>query len=105
VRDLPRLGRRPRLRACRRRFGASVHAASAARCGARRRRGLRRLPAQPAAYDSALAALDYAHPWDRLIAPFKFHAALDLAPALARLPVDAWTRAPLPIPACCCRCR
>jgi len=53
---------------------------------------------EPPPYDSALAALAYAHPWDRLIAPFKFHAALDLAPALARCLVDAWTRRQLPHP-------
>ena len=53
---------------------------------------------EPPPYDSALAALAYAHPWDRLIAPFKFHAALDLAPALARCLVDAWTQRQLPHP-------
>ncbi|HMC16004.1 MAG TPA: ComF family protein [Albitalea sp.] len=53
---------------------------------------------EPPAYDSALAALAYAHPWDRLIAPFKFHAALDLAPALARCLVDASTQRRLPHP-------
>ena len=40
--------------------------------------------------DGVLAAVDYSHPWDRLVARFKFHAALDLAPALARCLVDAW---------------
>ena len=53
---------------------------------------------EPPPYDSTLAALAYAHPWDRLIAPFKFHAALDLAPALARCLVDAWTQHQLPHP-------
>src|SRR5437762_325872 len=53
---------------------------------------------EPPPYDSALAALAYAHPWDRLIAPFKFHAALDLGPALARCLVDAWTERQLPHP-------
>lgn len=37
----------------------------------------------PPAFDAALAAVDYAHPWDHLIARFKFHAALDLAAPLA----------------------
>ncbi len=46
----------------------------------------------PPPYDSAVAALDYAHPWDRLIAPFKFNAALDLASALARCLADACQR-------------
>ncbi len=38
----------------------------------------------PPPYARAVAAFDYAAPWDRLIARFKFNAALDLAPALAR---------------------
>jgi ComF family protein len=37
----------------------------------------------------ALAAVDYAFPWSELVAAFKFRAALDLAPALAALLVDA----------------
>ena len=85
--------------ACRRQFGAQVTRCercalrvpdSIAVCGACLR--------SPPPYDSALAALDYAHPWDRLIAPFKFHAALDLAPALARCLADAWTQRQLPHP-------
>jgi predicted amidophosphoribosyltransferase len=35
------------------------------------------------ARSAALTAIDYDHPWDGLITHFKFHAALDLAPALA----------------------
>jgi ComF family protein len=38
----------------------------------------------PPPFVRTLAALDYAHPWDRLIARFKFNAALDLAPVFAR---------------------
>ena len=37
----------------------------------------------PPPFDGSVAALDYSHPWDGLITHFKFHAALDLAPALA----------------------
>lgn len=37
----------------------------------------------------ALAAVDYAYPWDRLITDFKFHGGLDLASALAGLLVAA----------------
>lgn len=37
----------------------------------------------PPAFDAALAAVDYAHPWSALITQFKFRAALDLAGALA----------------------
>ncbi|HEY0857084.1 MAG TPA: ComF family protein [Albitalea sp.] len=45
---------------------------------------------RPAPWRSALAAVDYTHPWDQLIAHFKFHAALDLAAALARCLGQAW---------------
>jgi ComF family protein len=44
----------------------------------------------PSPCDSALAALDYAHPWDRLIARFKFNAAIDLASTLAQRLEQAW---------------
>jgi ComF family protein len=37
----------------------------------------------PNGLDSALAAVDYAYPWDGLVAAFKFNAALDLAPSFA----------------------
>ena len=37
----------------------------------------------------AVAACDYAYPWDGLLAAFKFHDALDLAPALAQQLADA----------------
>ena len=36
-------------------------------------------------FDAVLAAVSYAPPWDRLIAAFKFHDALDLAPTFADL--------------------
>lgn len=39
----------------------------------------------PPSWQRAIAACDYGYPWDRLLAAFKFHAALDLAPALADL--------------------
>ena len=38
----------------------------------------------PPPFEHTLAAVDYAHPWDGLITQFKFHAALDLAPALTQ---------------------
>jgi ComF family protein len=44
----------------------------------------------PPAQDAALAAMDYAYPWDRLIAKFKFNAALDLAASLAQGVERAW---------------
>lgn len=49
--------------------------AGALRCGACLR--------LPPPWSRAIAACDYAYPWDGLLAAFKFHAALDLAPALA----------------------
>jgi ComF family protein len=44
---------------------------------------------EPPSYDRAIAAVDYDHPWDALIAAFKFHGALDLAAALAQRLVAA----------------
>jgi predicted amidophosphoribosyltransferase len=35
---------------------------------------------EPPPFDAAVTAFDYAAPWDHLIARFKFHAALELAP-------------------------
>src|SRR5204863_8913677 len=52
----------------------------------------------PPPFDAALAALDYGHPWDRLIGAFKFHAALDLAAPLAQLLASAWRASGLPRP-------
>lgn len=37
----------------------------------------------------AIAAVDYDFPWSGLVAAFKFHAALDLAPVLAAVLADA----------------
>jgi ComF family protein len=45
--------------------------------------------AAPPDFDAALARVDYGFPWDRLIAAFKFHGALDLAPVLAGAIVEA----------------
>jgi ComF family protein len=53
---------------------------------------------QPPPFDAALAALDYGHPWDRLVASFKFHAALDLATPLAALLAGAWRASGAPRP-------
>ena len=60
----------------------------------------------PPPWSRAIAACDYAYPWDGLLTAFKFHAALDLAPALAELlaqRVEASTGGPpaellLPVP-------
>ena len=43
----------------------------------------------PPPYHATVAAVTYGYPWDRLIAAFKFHDALDLAPALATLMLAA----------------
>jgi ComF family protein len=39
----------------------------------------------PPPWSSAVAACDYGYPWDTLLTALKFHAALDLLPALADL--------------------
>jgi ComF family protein len=46
------------------------------------------------AFDAVLAAVPYAAPWDRLVAAFKFHDALDLAPVFADLLVAAHAATP-----------
>jgi ComF family protein len=43
----------------------------------------------PPPFTSALAAVDYAYPWDRLVTDFKFNGALDLADSLTSLLVAA----------------
>ncbi len=53
----------------------------------------------PPPFVSAIAAVDYDHPWDGLITHFKFHAALDLAPALAAQMLAALRRSDAPAPA------
>jgi ComF family protein len=57
----------------------------------------RRAPPPQAA---TVAALDYAFPWDRVIAQFKYHGALDLAAPLAALLAQAVHASALPPPAC-----
>ncbi len=52
----------------------------------------------PPPQDSTLCATDYAHPWDRLVAQFKFNGALDLAPSLAGGLELAWMAAGRPLP-------
>jgi ComF family protein len=69
----------PRCRRC-----ALVVAAGIAVCG--------QCLTIPPAFDAALAAVDYAAPWDRLVTAFKFHGALELAPLFAEALVDASER-------------
>ena len=49
-------------------------------------------------FDSAIAAVDYEHPWDELVRRFKFDAALDLAGVLAQRLLDAVQRSEAPRP-------
>ena len=58
--------------------------AGVARCGA--------CLTDPLPFERSVAAVDYAYPWDSLISHFKFHGALDLAPALAHGLADAVDR-------------
>ena len=46
----------------------------------------------PPRFDSAIAAVDYSHPWDRLISDFKYRGGLDLAEALCDLMMAAHQR-------------
>lgn len=52
----------------------------------------------PPPYAATFAAVDYSHPWDGLITHFKFHAALDLAPAMAARLVAAVRRSGAQLP-------
>jgi ComF family protein len=49
-------------------------------------------------FAGAIAALDYAYPWDDLVRRFKFDASLDLADALAQRLLDAVRRSGAPRP-------
>jgi ComF family protein len=53
----------------------------------------------PPPFARAIAAFDYAPPWDHLVAGFKFHAALDLAPVFADCLVAATQPGTAPPPA------
>ena len=46
----------------------------------------------PPHFNSAIAAVDYAHPWDRLISDFKYRDGLDLGEALCALLIAAQQR-------------
>jgi len=52
----------------------------------------------PPPFARTLAAVDYGHPWDGLITQFKFHGALDLAPALTRRLLAAFEQSDMPTP-------
>ncbi len=85
---------------CTGRFAASARRCT--RCAVRVPEGVTLCGAclrTPPNFDSVLASVDYAHPWDQLITRFKFHAALDLSDALARLLVDTHVASGQPQPA------
>ena len=56
---------------------------------------------QPPAFDRSHAALDYRHPWDRLLLDFKFQAQPQLARPLADLMRDTLANADRPDLLCC----
>ncbi|MED5617928.1 ComF family protein [Ideonella sp. BN130291] len=82
--------------ACLTRFGSAVP--RCLQCALRVPHGVQRCGAclrRPGApVDASVAAVDYAFPWDGLIAGYKFHQRLDLAGALARLLHAALVRQP-----------
>lgn len=53
---------------------------------------------EPPPFARTLAGVDYVHPWDRLITHFKFHDALDLAPALTQRLLARFDAAQIPAP-------
>ena len=78
---------------CARRFAAVVP--RCAGCALQVPAGVTRCGAclsDPLPFERSVAAVDYAYPWDSLITHFKFHGALDLAPALAHRLADAVSR-------------
>jgi len=71
------------------------------RCALRVPEGVRLCGAclsDPPPFTRTLAAVDYDHPWDSLITHFKFHGALDLAPALSRRLLTAFEHSAMPAP-------
>jgi ComF family protein len=54
--------------------------------------------AAPPPFDSCIVGCDYAFPWDRLIADFKFNARVELAAPLAQRLLDAIRRRAEPLP-------
>lgn len=54
--------------------------------------------ADPPPFDACVVALDYAFPWDRLIADFKFNGRVELAATLARRLLQAIRQDGRPLP-------
>jgi len=85
--------------ACVERFAA--HRLRCQRCALQVPEGVRLCGAclsDPPPFERTLAAVDYDHPWDGLITHFKFHAALELAPALTQRLLAAFERDDAPAP-------
>ena len=85
--------------ACVERF--AIHHLRCQRCALKVPEGVRLCGAclsDPPPFARTLAAVDYDHPWDGLITHFKFHAALELAPALTQRLLAAFERADVPAP-------
>jgi ComF family protein len=85
--------------ACIERF--AVRSARCLRCALRVPEGVRLCGAcltDPPPFALTLAAVDYDHPWDGLITQFKFHGALDLAPALMQRLLSAFEQGNMPSP-------
>ena len=85
--------------ACVQRFAAEV--IRCRRCGLQVPAGIDECGAclrHPPPFARTLAALDYDHPWDGLITRFKFHAGLDLAPALADRLIHTFRHGDVPAP-------
>ena len=54
--------------------------------------------AQPLPFERTIAAVDYRFPWSALVTALKFHAALDLADAMASLLAGSVAAADVPLP-------
>jgi len=84
---------------CEQRFAAPV--ARCSRCGLRTATPTEMCGAclqDPPPFDGCVVALDYAFPWDRLIADFKFDGQVELAAPLAARLLDAILMARQPLP-------
>jgi ComF family protein len=79
----------------------AIHRLRCQRCALQVPEGVRLCGAclsDPPPFAHTLAAVDYDHPWDSLITHFKFHGALDLAPALTQRLLAAFERDDSPAP-------
>lgn len=84
---------------CLERFAPPV--ARCTRCGLRTPPGVTLCGAclaEPPPFDTCVVALDYAFPWDRLIADFKFNGRVELAAVLVRRLLQAVRRDGRPLP-------